>query len=138
MGRPKKTRAQKVLNGLDDVRSRRTTPEYAGAFKEPAHLDNEALAYWRKVAPMLERAGVTKASDEFALEAMARTWSQWIAACDLYAENPDPRNRTTVLGFLNAWRSQAERFGLNPMDRARVEVDPPATDEGADFDRQVG
>ena len=55
----------------------------------PADLDNEALAEWRRVVPVLDEMGLLTRADRAVLTGYWQSWARWMAAELTIAEEVD-------------------------------------------------
>jgi P27 family predicted phage terminase small subunit len=109
----------------------------------PRHLDGEARAEWRRLAPQLFAAGLLTELDVAALSALCVTWALWSEA-----EQKLASESLTVTGRGGAVRpspwiaiaSRAQRdmqllaaeFGMTPNSRQRIRVVAPAAPDPFD------
>lgn len=112
----------------------------------PAHLDAEAKREWRRVAPILLKAGLYSHLDRAALAAYCTTYSRWAEAeKHVSKEGAVLRGKTSGAPYQNPWLAVANKaleqirafeaeFGMSPSSRSRVT--PAAKKEEADpFDQ---
>lgn len=131
-------------------------PKFDGAPKRPRHLKGEARKFWDHVVPQLAEKGVAAEVDAPALEMMAVAWAEYQAAVavklepwvvfvedefgDLVPQERHPtlkdlRQRQMVIcGWQRAWQEIASKFGMTPVDRAKLETDL-GDDEGNPFEQ---
>ena len=129
----------------DRDRKRLTFKDEKGiAARPPAYLKKNKLALgeWRAVAPALEEQGILKAPDVSLLASYCILYSRWRAAAADVEERgqvivvtsqtrtgrterpaPNPAVRNEVI-YQSAMMKAAVKFGLNPLDRPRVEASP--------------
>lgn len=121
----------------------------AVASNPPAYLKKNklALAEWKAVAPFLEAEGILKVTDLSLLASYCILYARWRdAAADVEKNgqtitvtsttrtgmtqkpvtNPAVRNEVV---YQSAMMKAAVKFGLNPLDRPRVEASPFDEDE---------
>ena len=137
------------LRGSTLVTRRREAGEVqgpAGAPDRPDWLDEEAKTAWDELVPMLEGMGVLTRIDGRALARYCHTWSQWRKAAAFIAERGvsyplrDENGKVkcfaqwpevaVVRGLAQQLTRLEQEFGLTPSARARIQLNPPAT-EGA-------
>lgn len=91
-------------------------------------MSKDAAEHWDEVVPKLIAKGVATEIDAPALLAMCNCWANY---CKAERTKPIPgrgrERQMEINGYLREWRSLAAKFGLTPVDRARIE-----TGEGAD------
>ncbi len=129
MGRPRKPTEQHERDGTlrhDRHGSRTKQPRFDGEPERPAGLSADAKRHWDEVVPALIAKGVAKAIDAPALAAMCEQWSEYCSAKQLRAHDLlEKRQRQMLINAaLKAWRDLAARFGMTPVDRAKLEVEP--------------
>lgn len=97
----------------------------------PPHLDNEAVAEWHRLAPLLIAEGLLTQLDRAALSALCQAWGRYCQAEAALKEhgpvvrspngfpiqNPWLSIANTALKQLSAWLAE---FGLTPSSRSRV------------------
>ena len=142
----RKSAAEKHVAGTYRASRDRRSPQFTSAdgVKPPSYLrkNRVALAEWKAVAPYLEAEGVLKRTDISLLASYCILYSRWREAASKVDELGQvievvstTRTGKTVKPVLNAWvRSEvlfqsqmmkaAVKFGLNPLDRPRVEASP--------------
>jgi P27 family predicted phage terminase small subunit len=147
--------AEKQAMGTYRPDRARKTPRFrAGqdiAAHPPAFIRKNKLALkeWRAVAAILEAEGVLKAPDVAQLASYCTLYSRWRDAAqhvedegqvvtitsttrtgrtDKPVQNPWVRCEQT---YAAAMMKAAVKFGLNPLDRPRVEVSPFEADQAA-------
>lgn len=118
----------------------------ADGWEAPRGLKGDALEFWDKHYPMLQKSGVLKETDLPAFEALCRAWGLYKQA-DREASKPNGLVQVTEGGyeapsgwvilrgkFYAEFKAMATLFGLTPTDRTRVKSDPPpAKDPFAEF-----
>ncbi len=141
-GHNKKASRLKVLEGRPGAKVD-TTPKTPPIFPHtpPRGLPKEARQFWKKYAPMLDRAGILRASDVAAFEALATTYATIKNAEKEVAERgllvDGARGglvKNPAISILNAARQQfrllCSDFGLTPSARERLggQVPPEEAD----------
>lgn len=127
-----------------DHKSPQFVTAHDAASKPPAYIKKNklALAEWRAVAPFLEAEGILKQTDISLLASYCVLYSRWReAAADVEkngqtilvtsttrtgkTEKPvvNPSCRAELL-YQAAMMKAAVKFGLNPLDRPRIEAEP--------------
>jgi P27 family predicted phage terminase small subunit len=131
MGRPRKPTAALDRAGTrrqDRHGDRENEPKFVGLPERPTDLSPEARKHWDQVVPKLIDAQVATAIDAAALVQMCESWAEVVASrkVKVPAYDLDGRRKRQMMinGALKAWRDLASRFGLTPVDRAKLEVDP--------------
>lgn len=134
-GRPRTPTAKLKLHG--DYRSdrhgdRAAEPKPSGKPVKPAGMAKDAAAHWDAVVPGLVATGVATAADAPALAAMC----QWHAEY-LTAKRKTVKDRKRLMMMVSAhreWMQLASKFGLTPVDRARIQVgEAEESDPAAEF-----
>lgn len=151
----RKTAAQKLALGTYRASRDRQTPKFEStegiASRPPSFIKKNklALAEWKAVAPFLEAEGILKQPDIAILASYCVLYSRWrSAAADVdqrgqiitvtsttrtgRTEKPvaNPSVRNEIL-YQSAMMKAAVKFGLNPLDRPRVEASPFDVPESA-------
>lgn len=141
-GRPPKPAALKRLDGNPGKRPIANEPEPTkGAPKPPPALRGEALAEWGRIVPELDALGLLAKVDRGYLVAYCEAWSSFDAAREVVAElgplvegrdgnlvkNPAAQIMKDSADMMLKFGS---RFGLSPVDRARLSVSEPEEDSG--------
>lgn len=103
-----------------------------GVPEPPAHLADEALAFWQQVVPGLVSSGVAAACDSSALAMMCEWWARYRAFSSMLDAAIAAQMQTYQLvlqvGIATTnFDRLAARFGLTPSDRARLKIAPKAT-----------
>jgi P27 family predicted phage terminase small subunit len=151
----RKPTEQKKLHGTHRAERDRPTLQFADskgiADRPPTYVRQNKLAFaeWKRVAPHLEAEGVLKEPDVSSFAVYTILYSRWReAASDVEKNgqtiivisqtrtgktekpvtNPAVRNEVT---YASAMMRAAAKFGLNPLDRPRVESPPGPDDEDA-------
>ena len=106
----------------------------------PAHLDGEARAEWKRIAPHLQKLGLVSQIDRAALTGYCDAWGEYVWACKrIKAQNKGDRGGErgriwdTPSGYkqisvlqqirnraLDQCRQFLAMFGMSPSDRSRV------------------
>ena len=97
---------------------------------KPADLSPDAAAFWDQVVAWLVEHGQCQRIDAFALEAMCRLWA--CARVSLIAAEADPLDkdiRIAATSYAQRFESMASRFGMTPVDRARLTLKAAETTE---------
>ena len=151
----RKSSQEKKLQGTYQASRERNrlqfVPGHGVASKPPTYVRKIRLALmeWRAVAPFLEAEGILKQPDVSLLASYCILYARWReAALDVETngqtltvtsttrtgktEKPivNPAVRNEIL-YQAAMMRAAVKFGLNPLDRPRVEA-PEAAEEGPD------
>jgi P27 family predicted phage terminase small subunit len=144
MGRTPSPTQLKVLSGNPGKRPIPTNePKPVAASPDPpAHLQGEALAEWRLLAPELARLGLLTVADRPFLSIFCEAWSAYRVAAAIVAEQgPLVKSAREDGAYVKnpacqVMRDQADvmlrygsRFGLSPADRVRLAV-PTDDDPG--------
>lgn len=115
--RPKPT-ALKVLAGNPGRRPINDREPDTGALDldPPNDLSADAVPHWRRVAPMLVKAGVLKQSDRDLLTCYCEAFAAWQES--VRAGKPNVPMLTQVRQMLN-------EMGMTPAARTRIVVETP-------------
>ena len=144
----RKTREQKLLEGSYRPDRDRATPRFAATdVKCPSYLSKEAKAEWRRVAPLLDQAGILRPIDRSILSAYCEAWANWRASEDDISRNgliitvtsqtrtgltqkpmQNPAVRNSIQ-YGKMMMTLATKFGLDPLARPRIEVPPDDDNE---------
>jgi P27 family predicted phage terminase small subunit len=149
----RKSAAEKLATGTYRPERDRKSPQFVAATgiasKPPTYLKSNKLAMeeWKRVAPYLEAEGILKETDVSLLASYCVLYSRWREAAaevekngqvititsttrtgrtEKLAANPSVRNEIL---YQSAMMRSAVKFGLNPLDRPRVEASPFEHDE---------
>ena len=140
--------AEKLAKGTYRADRARKTPEFRAAHciaaKPPAFLKKNklALSEWKAVAPFLEAEGILKQPDVALFANYCVLYARWREAAE-HVENegqvititsttrtgrtdkpvPNPWTRLEQ-SYSAALMKAGTKFGINPLDRPRVEVSP--------------
>lgn len=135
-GHNRKAANLKILEGRTAGqvdRSPKTPPIFP--HRPPRGTPKHARDFWKKYAPMLDRAGMLRASDVAAFEVLALTYNSIRMAEEEIAEHgllvPGARGQEMVknpaVSILNQARLQfrlmVQEFGLTPHSRERLGAD---------------
>jgi P27 family predicted phage terminase small subunit len=137
MARPRKPTALKLVEGNPGKRAvngQEPEPMLLVDLEPPAHLQPRSAAVWREVAPMLRRLQVLTEADVIALELLCDSVADYRHARETCG---DDFVTTSAKGsqMLDQWfvaklsaSKRAEglmgRFGMDPVSRSRVMVNP--------------
>ncbi|HEY2472474.1 MAG TPA: phage terminase small subunit P27 family [Terracidiphilus sp.] len=142
----RKSAAEKKAAGTYRVSRDRKSPQFvtASGIKPPGYVRHNKLAHaeWTAVAPFLEAEGILKVVDISLLASYCILYARWREAAldvETYGQtltvtsttrtgmtqkpiaNPAVRNE---IMYAQAAMRAAVKFGLNPLDRPRVEASP--------------
>ena len=125
-GRPRKPSALHILNGTAAARNaNRGDMITSGKPKMPSGLSRSAQKFWRRVVPTLIDLGFCSAQDADELALMARWWctaDALLTRVEAGALDVVGRAATADQQFQRI----ACRFGMTPVDRAKLRVEPKA------------
>lgn len=148
MGRPRKTRANKIINGtFRKDRNPTQEPEYSpidDPLKPPASLNKYGKEYWRRITPLLQESGVLTVADLDAVYLLADAWGEYKQATyDIYHDEKTGRKRTMALyrksreynrrkmpevidrrEAYELYLKLIREFGLTPVSRNRIDLAP--------------
>jgi P27 family predicted phage terminase small subunit len=144
----KKSFAEHVAQGTyRHDRHNFTNPKYPSGAACPRYLKGNAKREWQRVAGLLEEQGVLKEIDQSLLASYCQMFAHWRASeADIAKnglvlavesttrtgrtvkpiQNPAVRNSVT---FHRAMMQTAVKFGINPLDRPRIAVPTPASQD---------
>lgn len=161
----KTSKAQKQVMGTYRADRDRPSPAFGPskglARKAPDYVKQNAVALkeWKRVAPLLEKEGILKATDVAMLASYCVIFSRWRSAADDIeqrgqtlivtsttrtgrADRPivNPSVRTEI-AYQQQLLKLMVKLGLNPIDRSRVEASPfedkqPTDDFDAEWEAQ--
>lgn len=136
-GRLPKPSAQKRLAGTERASRRNGNepqPDLLDDLSPPAHLSEESAQVWSTVAPMLRKNQVLTVADLIALEMLCdfvadyretrrQRGNEFVVTS---AKGSDMLNQLQVAMSMSSKRAEAfmARFGMDPVSRSRVMVDP--------------
>ena len=128
MGRPPKTTSELKLTGTwrADRHGDRADVTPQGRPVKPDDLDADAADLWDAIIDGCLARGADSA-DAPALSSMCRWWSVYIR-CDRKMAGDDPNYKAGVLASMayKQFSQMAAKFGLTPVDRAKLKMDPGA------------
>jgi P27 family predicted phage terminase small subunit len=148
------SKEEKMQRGTYRSDRDKNTPQFAPGAVCPKYLSKEAKAEWRRVAPLLEGAGILQAIDQtllasycslygFLREAEADIQQNGLVifvssqtrtgSTTKPIQNPSVR---TAIQLQRALVATGTKLGMTPLDRSRVEV-PPAPDEDDPLQRFI-
>lgn len=145
-GRNPKTTAEHLAAGtykpcrhgkrMDTKESESTRPT------KPRGLPKEAAKLWDAVVDYLLGRGVVDSIDATELEMMCRLWNLTRAALAIAEKDPTNKNaRVAATAYATRFEAVASRFGMTPVDRARLvmrDVEKKETSGKARFFKTVG
>jgi P27 family predicted phage terminase small subunit len=114
----------------------------------PEWLSLEAMAEWHRVAPMLHELGLLTELDACEFAGYCEAVGTFELACRAIDREGETYETDTGFKRASPWvkirrdavkqiHEGAQRFGLTPADRTRIEVDPtPASDDLAAFNAE--
>jgi P27 family predicted phage terminase small subunit len=127
---------KRALNAAEPALS----PLSGADLEPPAHLTEDAITEWNRLAPELLQKGVLTIADRAALAGYCQAWADWVSARKEIDTNG--MVTTTPKGFevQSPWLGIANRamdrmikianeFGFTPASRSRVHAEPPKTAE---------
>lgn len=136
-GRLPKPSAKKRMEGTDRADRRNGNepePDLLADISPPSHLAPECAAVWRQVAPLLRRIGVLTVVDVIALEMLCDAVADYRKTRALRgddfvvasAKGNDMLNQLHVAMAMSSKRAESfmARFGMDPVSRSRLMVDP--------------
>jgi P27 family predicted phage terminase small subunit len=136
-GRLPKPSALKQMQGTDRADRRNGNepePDRLLDLEPPTHLAADSAAVWRQVAPILSRTGVLTVADTIALEMLCDAVADYRKTRrergDTFvrpsAKGSEMLNQLHVAMAMSSKRAEAfmARFGMDPVSRSRVMVDP--------------
>lgn len=136
MPNPKKPKALKVFEGNPGHHNLKkdNEPAMTGKPKKPQGLCPAGRKLWDDVT-RLARVYLREI-DTAALRQMCEVWGLYRQAYTAAKKDPiDKDIRIAVLGYSSEFQRLAARFGLNPCDRAKIQVDDQSA--GEDFDEFI-
>lgn len=131
----------KILRGNPGKRAlNKREPIPSGDAEPPAHLNEEARAEWRRVAPELERMGLLTKIDGTAFAGYCQTYAIWAEASRNVEKHgmifKAPSGYPQVNPFLSIARTALAEatkfmteFGMTPAARVRIKVEPKKEDD---------
>ncbi len=146
MGRRPRPTALKILEGNPGKRKLgRGEPVLPAAVPPcPKHIRGFARAAWQRIGAQLARMHVATHVDQDALELLVSAYADYRTAAAVIARRGRTYTITTASGRVvrprpevaiaqDAWRRvrlMLLEFGLTPAARTRVEIEPPAEQDG--------
>jgi len=97
---------------------------------KPRDIPKDAAKLWDALVPWLVQHGAVQAIDRTALELLCRLWA--LARASLAAAEATPLDkdaRIAAVAYAARFESLAARFGLTPVDRARLVLNPPEVEQ---------
>lgn len=128
MGRPRKPTGKHIADGTLNVTrhaGRMREPQFTGEPEKPKGMSQESQQHWDKVIPELCRSGAAKTIDTAWLQAMCEAWSEYRSFLRMRPTKFDEkiRRQRMVISCRRSWVEMAAKVGLNPADRARLEIE---------------
>ena len=141
--------AHKVQGTYRADRHAQRSLQFASGAVCPKFLSNAAKAEWRRVAPMLEQAGLLQESDTMTLAAYCSNYSGWREAMAavkkegmvILVESQTRTGRTSkpirnpavalMHQYEKAMLTSAAKFGLDPYSRSSIDM-PEEPDDADD------
>jgi phage terminase small subunit len=109
---------------------------------KPRCLPKDAAKLWDVVVDYLVGRGVVDTIDATELEMMCRLWGLTRAALAAAEKDPVSKNaRVAATAYATRFEAVASRFGMSPIDRARIQMQSTVeveTDNKAKFFRSTG
>jgi P27 family predicted phage terminase small subunit len=149
MGRPRKPRAQKVLEGtFRKDRNPAQEPEYIPPteqqIKKPAGLNRWARKFWEDHVHMLLNSGVLAEADMGTFLLMCQSWGAYSEAEHNITHDPETRKKRTLSEYMDSrgyerrnmpelvlkkesleqFLKIARDFGMTPSSRNRIDLAP--------------
>ncbi len=151
MGRPRKPTALKALEGNAGKRALphgEPEPDMMSDLEPPTHMSERSASVWRELAPMLRKMGVLTVADAVALEMLCDAVADYrLARAELgdefvvrSAKGSDMLNQWLVAKQLSSKRAESfmGKFGMDPVARSRVLIDPQGDLFGKPADQATG
>ena len=128
MGRRPKPLKLAVLDGTYRLDRNKLSPTAGGKLAKPAELGRYGSKLWDQVLPHAESVGGGECDSE-SLAGMCRWYNDYrrIQAALVKVSPTNDKYRGLLYSMATAWRAfvdMAGRFGLTPVDRAKLRVDP--------------
>lgn len=158
----RKSVAEKKAKGTYRTGRDKKTPQFVSAdgLKAPTYVRQNRLAHaeWKAVAPFLEAEGILKQPDISLLASYCILYARWREAAQSVEEHGQVVTVTSVtrtgkterpainpsvraeIVYQAAMMKAAVKFGLNPLDRPRVEASPfekEETDDSTSLDADI-
>ena len=133
MARPRTPIATLKMNGnfrKDRHGDREHEPTSGSPVTCPEWLVGDALDFWNENVPKLQAMNVVDGADQASLIGLSVAWSNWTREQREYETGTGKIHRVN-----SAWATfdrLAGKFGLNPVDRTKLGVEP-APDENDPF-----
>jgi phage terminase small subunit len=131
-GRPPKTSAQHKADGTyrKDRQGRRAEAMFRpGAPQQPPGFDDDAKRIWKMIVDQVP-SEVLSTLDAFALEDCCRWYSLLCKYHQLLADDPlEEQLLKSANEASKNFKQYCAKFGLSPVDRARIKAPPPASDD---------
>ena len=131
-GRPPKTAAQHKADGTfrkDRHGARAELAIRPGAPEMPDDLDEDGIGLWQKIIETLP-AEVLSELDSYGLADCCRWWSVMVRCHRFVRDNPADKESISLLNTAtNHFHKYSAKFGLSPVDRARLKSPPKQDDE---------
>jgi P27 family predicted phage terminase small subunit len=137
VSRPRKPSALKLIAGTERAGRRNGNepePVLLNALEPPAHLGARAAVVWRELAPLLRRNQVLTEMDVLALELLCDSVADYRLAREQRGDSlitHSAKGSQMLDQLLVAQQACAKRcevlmsrFGMDPVSRSRVMVDP--------------
>lgn len=139
-GRPRKPTSLHLAEGTyrpDEHAERLKEPKPIGVPDKPEWLSQVASDHWDAVVPGLIETRVATSADSASLAMMCHWWSEWhllaTARAEALATGKNPSYLINTLAVASKqWNNLACRFGLTPVDRARIVADVQTDEEEMD------
>ncbi len=147
-GRKPKPPKLRVVDGNPGKRPARHSPEApTGCPACPSWLASAAKTEWKRVSPLLLKAGTLATTDLAVLACYCQTWADWQAAVKVVIKSGqtygagDLVKRHPAVGIADAAAKQlrllASELGLTALSRMRLDVGAePERDELEDYLRE--
>ena len=130
MGRPKTPTAKLKVTGqyrTDRHGDREHEPRPEGSPQKPKRLKGEAAEFWDRTVPDLASVGIAKRVDSEQLARMSEWHASYVEALE---SDCDPYRRIVMKACCQKqFNAIASKFGLTPVDRAQLSVEPIRKDD---------
>lgn len=101
-------------------------PQAGGLPRKPIFACRHAEQLWDDIAAELAEIGVVKRIDASLLQSLCELWGLYRKSYAIAAQRPIDRDaRISVVAYWAKFEQAAARFGLNPQDRSRLQIDKP-------------
>ncbi len=150
------SRERKQILGTYRADRDRQTPLFPPGASCPNYLTGRARAEWKRVAPLLSQAGVLQQIDQSLLASYCTMYGHWRASEEDIQQNglvitvtsttrtgrtdkpvPNPAVSNSIR-FHKAMMATAVKFGINPLDRPRIEIPPDEIEDEPEDDGDNG